>query len=347
MAVLNPIISLFLDGDIALQLHHKGFAGSTPTLKIQMHDISNSATLTIPGYQSSTKSLSLPQALQGGLFDLFDIESNQKISVVSNDQQPGELVVEAGARNQWFNLAVDTCDDFWTQLLSPGHKYEIRWTDGDTAPQARCIEDHKNSSEQLSVRLLPRPIKLHVFDDTTAPPRISLSLSPTDKICHLSGEPRFGFALKVTSHAEKVITVCLHKTPLKELHSLDEIAKVEDEDDEVEWPYGIGCFEGREPFPCDDMFEELHPNVPFERMFWLEKYDDETSNGGELEELHAGVKYKGQVSKTLLQTFTNWKWGTKEELLRGEEKEKEERWKGSKGQLIVEVSEPFTFETAA
>jgi hypothetical protein len=345
MSQPNPTISLYLDGELSFQLNSRGFAGSRPTLKIQMHDTSNAATIVVPGYQASLKSFSLPLALQGGLLDLFDARSNSKISVPSSDKQTEELFVRAGAPNQWFDLNIDPCDNFWTQILGPGHEYEIRWADDGRAPRAYRGETRQDSTEQVPVRLLPRPIKFHVFDDATAPPQFSLSLTPTDQICHLSGEPRFGFKLEVTSRAKEVITVCLQKTPLKELHGLEEIVKVEDEDDEVEWPYGIGCFDGPESFPPDDTFEEFKPGVPYERTFWLEKFDKSSSNGGELDVLQAGTRYNVEVSRTLLRAFTKWRKGSKGELLAGDEREKETRWQGSGGQVILEVSDPFTFET--
>jgi hypothetical protein len=162
----------------------------------------------------------------------------------------------------------------------------------------------------------------------------------------LSGEPAFGFKLQVLSHEEDFITVCLHKTPLKELHGLDEVAQVVDEEnEEVEWPYGIGCFDGKESFPSDNTFEEFKPGLPYERTFWLEKYDKETSNGGELGVLDAGHSYKVSVSKTLLRGFSKWRRGRKDELLAGGEKEKEDRWNDGSGQIILEVSDPFMFET--
>lgn len=328
MAQPTPTISLFLDGELSIQLNRKGFTGSKPTLKIQMHDTSSAATISIPGSQASIKGFNIILALQGGLFDLFDAELNSKISVPSSDAKPKEFIVREGASNQRFDLQIDPCDDFWTQLLSPGHKYEIRWAEVDRALQAYRGDTHQDPLEQVTVRFLPRPIKLNVFDDAIAPPQFSLFLTPTEKICHLSGEPRFGFKLEVTSHAEEMITVCLHKTPLRELHDLEEIAKVENEGgEEVEWPWGIGCWEGPESFPSDDSFEEFKPDVPYEITFWLEKINKRTANRGELQALQAGMRYKGEVSEDLLEAFTKWRKGSKGELLAGDKKGEEERWK--------------------
>ncbi|KAF5853096.1 hypothetical protein GGP41_001625 [Bipolaris sorokiniana] len=279
MANTSPTISLYLNGNLSFQLGQKGTSGTIPTLQVQMHDASDAATLVIPGYQSSTNTFDPLLALQGGLFDLFDVDTDSQISVPSSDEEPGRLFVEAGARNRWFDLKIDTHEDFWTQLLTPGHKYEIRWRNDGNFPWA------------------------------------------------YRGD------------------MCLHKTPLRELHGLGEIAHVVDEDgEEVEWPYGIGCFDGREPFPSDNMFEELKPNVPYEKTFWLEKLDKETSNGGELEELESGQSYTGKGSKILLGAFSKWRRGTKEELLVGEEKDKEARWRASSEQMLLDISDPFKFK---
>jgi hypothetical protein len=344
MADVSPTISLYLDGSLSFQLGHKGASGPSPTLQVQMHDASRTTRLVIPGYCASTNTVSPLLALQGGLFDLFDIDTNANVSVPSSNEEPGRLTVEAKARNRWFDLKIDACEDFWTQLLTPGHKYEIRWREGEGFPWAYHEDDQQEPPKRLPVRLLPRPIKINVFDDTAAPLQLSISLLPTADTCHLSGEPRFGLKLQVLSHDEEIITICLHKSPLKEFHGLDEVARIFDEEGErLDWPWGIGCFEGRESFPSDDMFEELKPNVPYEKMFWLEKFDNDTSGGGELEELESGHTYTGEVSKTLLEAFSKWRRGTKSELLAGGEEDKEVRWRASSEQMLLDVSDPFKF----
>lgn len=342
----DPTISLYLDGEVSFQLGRSGSAGTMPSLKIQMHDTTYAATLTITGYRSATNTFSLPLALQGSLFDLVDTATNTKVSVPSNDEKPAELLVKAGARNQWFDLKLDAREDFWTQLLTPGHGYEIRWRDHGITPWACRGGANQGPTKLLSVRRLPCPIKLSVFDDTTAPPQFAVSLAPTAQVCHLSGEPRFGFKLLIMSHTEYVVTIWLYKTPLKELHGLEEIAHaVDDEGDEVEWPYGIGCFDNGERFPSDNMFEEFKPGVPYERTFWLEKFDKGTSNGGELGVLAADSSYTVGIGKALLGAFSRWRKGNKEELLAGETSEKELMWNGGTRQIFLDVSEPFVFET--
>jgi hypothetical protein len=340
MADPKHAITLYLDGDMSFQLGRKGFAGNAPTLKIQMDDRSHAATLVLPGFCSTTKTVSLPIALQSGLFDLIDKENNKNVIVTPNYKEPGRLVVEAGARNQWFDLKVDPLDEFWLQALTPGHNYEIRWHKDSNMPWTYQEGDHRNLTQGSPVRTLSRTIKLTVLDNVTAPPHLCVSLTSTSEICHMSGEPRFGFKLQIELHEEDVITVCLDKTPLRELHGLGEISHVVDEEDEeVEWSWGIGCFEGEEPFPSDDMFEEFEAGVPYLRTFWVDKHD------GELEALEHSRLYKVNISKTLLGAFTKWRRGKKKDLLAGEEDEKKDRWKKTSGPIFLETSDQFTFKT--
>jgi hypothetical protein len=178
-----------------------------------------------------------------------------------------------------------------------------------------------------------------------AQPRFSLSLNPTADVCHLNGEPRFGFKLEALSHEDEITTVCLYKTPLKEIHGLEEIVYVTNEQgEEVEWPYGIGCWESDDPFPDDGFFEEFKPGVPHERTFWLDKEDPATAQGVELGCLQAGKTYKVQASEDLLGAFSKWRRGSKEELLAGGLEEKKERWKVGSGKVSFDVSEPSTFK---
>lgn len=164
----------------------------------------------------------------------------------------------------------------------------------------------------------------------------------------MSGTPRFGFRLKIFSHAPSLITINLDKTPLKELHSYSEIASVTNSSgSEVEFGFGIGCWEYDPPFPNDFCFEEFEPGVPYERMFWLDREDPKTSQGGELGDLEAGREYRVSVSENLAASFGRWMWGRKEELLAGGLKEKKERCEVGSGneRIVMDVSELFSFRT--
>jgi hypothetical protein len=149
----------------------------------------------------------------------------------------------------------------------------------------------------LPVRLGKEPIAYTVLDNDMTLLLISVSVNPTDQVCHLSGEPRFGLKLEITSQYNEIITLCFYKTPLKGLHGLEEIVRVKDvEGQQVEWDWEIGCWEGPESFPSDDMFEEFKPGMPYVKIFWLTK-PDENNNGGELTDLEAGKKYRERCAR--------------------------------------------------
>lgn len=346
----SPTLSLWLDGRQSIQLGRKGFAGSPPVIKVHMHDTSHGATLVLPGYQSSTRTFNLRHALQSGVFSLFDAESHAKIPVSREEVSPDELPVKAGAPLKLLDMKLDAEDTFWSQLLRPGHKYDLGWThDSDNAPWVYREEKPEDPSSRLPVRLDTKLITYTVLDSATETLPFSLSITPTDSICNMSGTPPFGLKLSITSHHTSPLTVCLASTPLKELHGLEEIVTVEDEaGQQVEWDYGIGCWEDDGPtkFPADALFEEFEPGKPYERVFWLSKAEgDEGYYGGDLGDLEKGKKYRGEVSRMLLRSLGRNRVGRKEEVLAGSEKEKEERWRGLGKMVFLEVSEPFTFET--
>ena len=340
----SPTISLWLDGRQSIQLGRKGLAGSPPVIKVHMHDSSHGATLVLPGYQPSTRTFSLRAALQSGAFSLFDAESQSKISVPQESLPPAELPAPPGAPLKLITIHLDASSPFWTSLLRPGHTYNLGWTHSSpTAPYAY----RSPGTPRLPVRLSEKLISYRVLDASTSTLSFSLSVTPTHPVCNMSGTPPFGFKLEIASHHDTPVTLCLDKTPLKELHGLEEIVAVEDEDGhQVEWDYGIGCWEDDGParFPGDATFEEVAPGKPYERMFWLSKVDD-GYYGGDLGDLEKGKRYRGEVSRTLLGVLGSCREGRKEELLAGTEEEKKERWGGGGKVVFVDVSDPFTFET--
>jgi hypothetical protein len=349
MAASDPVLSLGLEGSswYSFELGRKGFAGEIPKLIITKKDYSNAVTLAILGYESSTRRLNLPLAIQSGLFDLFDMEDNTKVPVSSRDVDMGYLIVETKPRTQSLELRIDGREEFWNHILTPGHSYEVRWQEGPNLPWAYGGEFYEDPSQILPIQRFPSVLNFKVHDDESATPRFSISLAPTAKLCHLSGEPPFGFLLQLTSHAEEVMTISLDKTPLKEYHGLEEIVHVVDEDgEEVEFGWGIGCWEYDIPFPDDSTFEEFEPGVTYDRMFWLKK----DNHDNELGDLDGGRTYTVSVAGELAASFSSGRWGRKEELLAGSEKEKIDRWSSGEsgartGGLLLEISEPFQFGT--
>jgi hypothetical protein len=281
---------------------------------------------------------------------LIDTETGNQISIPSSDEPAGSLSVPAASRNLFYNLGIDTSSAFWSEFLKAGGKYEIGWS--KTAGQSWCYYDQSEATSQdpkrLPVRRLPRPLKLTLFNDDSAPPQFSMSLTPSANICYISGQPRFAFELEVTSHEKDPITVNFHKRPFRELHGLEEILNMVDSEtgEEVEFHWGIGCWESNEDFPVDDSFEEFLPEVPFKRTYNLSPYDPETSNGGELGCLEPDSTYKVSLDKNLPGAFNDWMKGKKSDLLKGSVEEKKERWNRRRdGPILFIKTDPFIIET--
>lgn len=47
-----------------------------------------------------------------------------------------ELIIKAGVRRTAFDLKLDSQNEFWDELLTPGHKYKISGARGGNAPWA-------------------------------------------------------------------------------------------------------------------------------------------------------------------------------------------------------------------
>lgn len=347
MANPNPDVSLFLDGDLSFHFNGNGKAGTSPRMKVQMHDSKKDVILSLPGYDAMMKTIDLAVALQSGFFQLVDTTTDTKVdlssvpSVIYPETESDDMHIQAGARIQWVEINLKN-DSFWKAALQEGHSYGVRWATPDRLPP------HWISSRTPAytpfVRCLPRPIKLYVYTPDTAPPEFQISLEPTSPTCHLSGEPPFGIRLTITNTSADPITFNLAGTPLRQLHSLEDIIKLTTIYPivEVEWPSSYGCFPGsgsaQSKCPSDEMFETFEPGSPFERTFWLKKEDEKTGNGGELDVLEAGKAYWGVPSQVLLRGFEKWMKGRKEDLLAVDEEKKKERWKGAGGKLLWDVA---------
>jgi hypothetical protein len=346
----ETIIAISLDGKVGFQLNREALSGVI-NMEVRMRDDANPVTLVLDGYRDSGFDIAI--ALRRSLLELFDVETDNLVSIPSSDSDDdaGSIVVPAESQIRSYKSKFDVFSTFWNEFLQPGHKYEIRWS--KNAGQSWCYynqpEDPLKNATRLPVQRYSVPLKLTVFDDDSVPPLFSMSLTPSANICHLSSHPRFAFRLVITSHAREPITVNFDKTPFRELRGLDDVVTVVDVDtnEEVEFPWGIGCWENDVNFPTDFEFEEFIPGVPYKRMFYLNPFDSKASNGGELESLKEGLIYKADLNKNLPGSFGTWMKGRKVELLKGSAEEKKKRWSRRGDEILFEKSDSFTFETGA
>lgn len=84
-------------------------------------------------------------------------------------------------------------------------------------------------------------------------------------------------------HHEEIIILHRDRHHLENCTTCKENFQIVDgEREEVEWDYGIGCWEddGPERFPANTMFKELKRDDPYERIFWLMVVDKRSNGGG-------------------------------------------------------------------
>jgi hypothetical protein len=166
----EPVVSLFLDGQVGFQLNRKAFSRKM-NMKTQMRERNKPVTLVLDGYSEDKKGIDIP-TLRRGLLELFDAETKRQISIPTSDEAAGSLVIPAASPNQLFDPTLDSFDPFWNGLLKPGRNYEILWS--ANGGHSWCYygqpEESFENFTRLPVRRLTRSIKLIVHDDASAPP---------------------------------------------------------------------------------------------------------------------------------------------------------------------------------
>ncbi|KAF1834182.1 hypothetical protein BDW02DRAFT_598423 [Decorospora gaudefroyi] len=155
---------------------------------------------------------------------------------------------------------------------------------------------------------LSGPLKLTVLDaiSAAATPDLTICLTPTAKHYPLNGDFLFCFKISILSHSDDIITICIYQTPLKGLQGLGEVVHTVDQNSghEVERSYKVSCwgFDGPLILP-DVMFEDFVLGLPYERMFWLEGYNEVTGNGRGLRVFEPERRYKVRVTEALRGRF--------------------------------------------
>ncbi|KAM3081733.1 hypothetical protein ACMFMG_005180 [Clarireedia jacksonii] len=317
-------------------------------LLVRMQEAADSVTLILDGFHEHKQDVIT--SLHQGILKLMDAETRSIIPIPSPPlhSTPGSLTIS----NSKLAANIDTTNPFWKGLLHIGRKYELHWSaeKGESWCFYGRTEEGYENMHRFPVSRMPGPITFTAHDSISAfIPKLSISISASAEACHLSSKPPFSFELSITSHSKDIITIWLDKSPLSELHGLEDIVKTIDEEtgEEVEWPWVIGCFSPpRDYFPDNSTFEEFTPEVSYLRTFSLDPFDSRTSNGGELESLEVGRKYRVSLNKCFLAGFGKWRRGTKAELLKGTKQEKRKIWDFESDPIIVvDSGGTCTFET--
>ena len=353
---LTPILELNLDGPSNLILNFgRETLSRAPQLRIKRHENSTPLTILLDGLQGDNGGFNVVTALQHGLLLLLDATSKDVIDIPPNHVQPRAKTIRPTKTDEVHNISFHPRNEFWKQLVSPGCRYLIRFSEsgGLSWCQYGPKEEHSSHLEQdrpesLPLQRGPGLVKFMVRDDPP-PPTFTASLSMSSDICQLSaGAPTFELILSITSHETCPITAAVQHTPLYIMQSLDEIFVVEDKNTNqiLELPYGVGCFldnTDSEEFPHALLLQEFLPKEPYARKYGLEPCDPATSNGGELECLSEGHHYSVQLSEQILWGFGSWCWGRESELPKGDPKAIRKRMRGNGAIRLVATDVPVYF----
>jgi hypothetical protein len=187
----------------------------------------------------------------------------------------------------------------------------------------------------------------------SATPVLWVVFSVNPEACNLSGDPPFKFEFDITSSSDQPITVSLQRAPLGAclpkswgLNCVDELVQCFDvkTGEEVEFPSQFGCWDENPwpDFPPDDQFVEILPQNTLHFEYTLDRLSNSTLGG--LESLESGRQYRAYMAR---QGVGIWMFGRKEELLKGDAQEKEQRWKrqsqGREYLRVEQVNDPVVF----
>jgi len=350
---LEPAVSLRLrqgdtDSSAVLQLNRQSFSNLN-YIEITTFDTSRLSILVSDamyhGVGGDLDRLDLLHALQSGLLELVAVDKGYVVPFHPPKfaRIPGNVLLhspdspEGGQKSA--RIEVDSTSQVWKTCLQPGKIYELRLSEHGGGAWAYYREPWHPASP---LEQMPPPCILHLLRDTTstirfivyndpAPPTLFANLV-MPKECHRSGSPPFKFVIEFSTDSKQTITIDKSETPLSsfeyDLHGVHQLLDCEDVEtgSKVNWPRTYCCFDGdpRPKFPEDDDFVEVGPGKIWRFEYVIEE-DGPGSLGG-LETLKVGHTYKAGVAAKYLKGFPRWLVGKKEDLLKGNLAEKQERW---------------------
>lgn len=330
----EPVVALNLRGypDLVLNFGRESLSRD-PKLLIKSHEKSRPVTLLLDGLLGDEPGFEVRVALQTGLLQLLDAETEQVISIPPGDSPVRPRTIKPREIEEAHTINFHPRHDFWRSLVKPSRTYLIRFseTGGLSWCQYGSKDEHPGHLDSidragsLPFRRGSECIRFSVRDDPP-PPTFSVSLSTSSDVCHLSAEsPTFELIISITSHETQPIIVAIQDTPFYIAQGLDEIFYIHDKDanERVEMPSGVGCYMDDTDSDPSMILEEFLPEKPYVRKYPLEPFDEATSNGGELEYLTEGHHYSVRPSETILRGFSSWQFGLEKDLPRDQKKRRE------------------------
>ena len=295
--------------------------------------------LVCSGLSDDSNSIDLLEAFNSGLLEIFEQPNEEVLQIVSNKPpKTGGAITSSHAERRML-LETDSTRDEWKSILQPGNTYALQfskdkgelWAYYDDESCTRAPEDIA-FSERIPVGREGVTIQFTVYNDP-APPKLFLDVHLYNNIGNRPGRPR-GFLLTfdVSSDAKEPFTVDKSGTPFSswpfDFHSLSQLVRFTDAEtgEDVNWPSVEDCDLEAFPWslPPSSEFEEIQSWRPFRHVHRMDE-DGESGVGGLLD-LEADKQYIVRVPETITWRFERWMWGTKEDVLMGNEAEQKYRW---------------------
>ncbi|OJD32185.1 uncharacterized protein BKCO1_4000089 [Diplodia corticola] len=360
----HPLLSLTLLqgntwGHDMMQLNRPTMQGLN-LFKVTTFDTERTLTLACTALDAKTRRVDLVAALCAGLFQLVDEDTQQLVAFPPETAPVGSIAIlpkeKPGDYQLRVGLGIDTTAQIWKDLLEPSKTYAVRFS--PSGGEAWC--SHDDEENRLPVRREPDVLRFTVYNDP-APPTLSAVFGVEPAVCHRSGSPPFKFVVDISLPDDSDGTSSRSDTPLtikiagtwfdvSQLNCIDQLVHCVDADtgEKPDFDARFHCGLDASPpgFPADDMFVELWPGGQPWRFEYTLRDSSTPGPPGGLDDLVVGHQYSVKLSDQAV--GFGWRWGKKEELLKGTEQEKAKRWapgpRGNGIARIKQVNGPVTFD---
>ncbi|KKY25676.1 hypothetical protein UCDDS831_g02019 [Diplodia seriata] len=355
-------------GHDMMQLNRRTMQGLN-LFKVTTLDAERTLTFACTALDATTRRVDLAAALRAGLFQLVDQDTQEPVAFPTESAPVGCIAIppkeNPGGHQLRVGLDIDTTANIWKDLLQPSKTYTVRFSPSG-GEAWYCYDNDSSEKNPLPVGRAADVLSFTVYDDP-APPTLSAVFSVEPAVCHRSGKPPFKFVVNFflpasssangdgddgNNDSKTPLTIKIAGTwfDVRQLNCIDQLVHCVDaetgEEPEFDARFHCGLDPSPPGFPADDMFVELWPGGPPWRFEYALRDSSAPGPPGGLDDLVVGRRYSAKLSDQAV-GFA-WKWGRKEELLKGTEQEKAKRWesepRGNGIARIRQVNGPVTFD---
>ncbi|KAI9793282.1 MAG: hypothetical protein M1835_007353 [Candelina submexicana] len=226
-------------------------------------DVKSGNPISRPAYVEGESTTILPGSVAQGSVPFLTLNgSSYPESIFDIDFSTSRGTSHTGSRLFPFDMTgLEAGHEYAFKLVDPG----VTWWRYGTLEQVSTKEAiPKPFGPSEGTQLGFRARSFHGFQAVAAlpqPPDISVSLSTSSDICHLSGTPAFAVNISFTLHAAKPITVIsAFSSPFDQLYV--EIIDAETKENAALGDFICACFDSEGPYAADH-FLVLKPETPY------------------------------------------------------------------------------------